>query len=46
MYIIREEGRKEAEGSINTGKYQDARQWPILPHYIPPPPRTLSPNVL
>jgi len=33
MYMIREEGRKEAEGSINTGKYQDARQWPILPHH-------------
>ena len=38
--------RKGAKGLIYTGKYQGTKQWPILPHYIPPPPRTLSPNVL
>ena len=38
--------RKGAEGSIYTGKRQDTRRWSTLPHYIPPPPRTLSPNVL
>ena len=38
--------RKEAEGLIYIGKRQDTRRWSILPHYIPPPLRTLSPNVL
>ena len=38
--------RKEAEGLIYTGKYQGTKQWPILPHHIPPLLRTLSPNVL
>jgi len=29
-----------------TEKRQGTKQWPILPHHIPPLPRTLSPNVL
>jgi hypothetical protein len=38
--------RRRAEGSIYIGKCQDTRKWSILPHYIPPLLRTLSPNVL
>jgi hypothetical protein len=38
--------RRGAEGLIYTGKRQDTKWWSSLPHYIPPPPRTLSPNVL
>ena len=38
--------RRRAEGSIYIGKCQDTKRWSSSPHHIPPPPRTLSPNVL
>ena len=38
--------RRRAEGSIYIGKCQDTKRWSSLPHHIPPPLRTLSPNVL
>ena len=38
--------RRRAEGLIYTGKCQDTKWWSSVPYYIPPPLRTLSPNVL
>ena len=43
LVIIR---RRGAKGLIYTGKCQGTRRWSILLYHIPPPPRTLSPNVL